>query len=638
MQKSLKDIITTVSKRTPRYLRNRYLLSCLKNDKNFWMHLIPSTLNESLDRKIFNEKFILSSQSQKFYEGNFASSSLLSVSDSIMSGNYEIFGKKLCFVNSLPDWHHSIDIDERWPIIANNKINYHEYEKYGDPRYVWELNRLLHIVILSRAYWLTEDDKYSTRICSEIDSWIASNPFMYGINWVEGIEVGIRSINLIMAYNFIHSSSGFNRIRKKFIRSLYLHGRFIYENLSEKWSTNNNHIIAELTGLLFVGNFFHKFDFGQIWFDEATDKLIKELESQIMLDGFLWESSTAYHKFVTELVYISERLLNSHSNPKKGKLQAVLRNMLDALYYTIKPNGEICKIGDSDDAVALILSDKSKDYPDFLKSASISYSIPKYFFDQNPCEYSFWINGISHSDNVVFYKEEMKLFPESGLIFYNSKVKGKDVWLCFNIGNQNTKYIGAGHRHADILSILINVNGKDIITECGTYKYFDSLKIRNYFKSTTAHSTTNINDESQIIFKERFETARAKNATSELIHFNIDDLSVKGKHDGYSSNYSTTLEREISFDEKIVIKDSRVGPKNNLINVNFIIPSNVKLVVKNNQNLEFDGKYLLSINNNAELKIQEGYLSKNYGQIDKCKIVKFSASDSDITSFFRLIS
>ena len=312
--------------------------------------------------------------------------------------------------------------------------------------------------------------------------------------------------------------------------------------------------------------------------------------------------------------------------------------MLDAVFHTIKPNSKVCKIGDSDDAVVFKLSNKSSDYPDFLKAASISYNKSKYFFDEVPSEYSFWINGIAHKEIRERPSSKIKLFRDAGIFFYEKQTSKDKIWFCFNIGNQSVKHHGAGHRHADLLSILVNVNGDDIISEGGTYKYFGKKVVRNFFKSTYIHSTANLSDKSQIDFQERFETSLKKNAKSDIVMYNKNNHEIKGVHDGYWSQHSTLFERKITFGNKITINDCRVIKNKNdkqPMNTNFLIPRNIEIKSISDSKMLLNDKIFLEVQSeDSVIAKKKSFRSKNYGLLEKCHILQVTSYGKEIITVF----
>ncbi len=45
------------------------------------------------------------------------------------------------------------------------------------------------------AWYLTGTDAYAERVADQLQSWWRENPFLSGINWTSGIELGVRLIN-----------------------------------------------------------------------------------------------------------------------------------------------------------------------------------------------------------------------------------------------------------------------------------------------------------------------------------------------------------------------------------------------------------------------------------------------------------
>ena len=58
----------------------------------------------------------------------------------------------------------------------------------------------------------------------------------------------------------------------------------------------------------------------------------------------------------------------------------------------------------------------------------------------------------------------------------------------------------AAHGHADCLSLLLSVSGKELLVDPGTYCYHTEREWRDYFRGTAAHNTVRVDgiDQSQI--------------------------------------------------------------------------------------------------------------------------------------------
>ena len=62
-------------------------------------------------------------------------------------------------------------------------------ESVGDHKWIWELNRHQHLIVLAQAHLLTGRYEFISEIEGELASWLAQNPFVRGINWASALEV-----------------------------------------------------------------------------------------------------------------------------------------------------------------------------------------------------------------------------------------------------------------------------------------------------------------------------------------------------------------------------------------------------------------------------------------------------------------
>ena len=152
------------------------------------------------------------------------------------------------------DWHHDVKSGYRWSLKF--------YVEYGadlkpgngvDVKIPWELNRLHHFVTLGQAYWLSGWQQYADEFFAQWESWLTANPWPYGVNWTNAMEVAIRAVNLLWATRLFGDAPGWtDKRRATLCRSLWQHGVFIEHNL-EASSRNGrivtaNHYLADVTG------------------------------------------------------------------------------------------------------------------------------------------------------------------------------------------------------------------------------------------------------------------------------------------------------------------------------------------------------------------------------------------------------
>ena len=102
----------------------------------------------------------------------------------------------------------------------------------SDLKLPWELSRGHYLVWLAEAWQFTGNRNYLLKLVSLIEDWIESNPYPYGINWTCSMEVAVRMINWIAAFEiFADSETVTIEFAKKFYGMVYQHAVYIDENL-----------------------------------------------------------------------------------------------------------------------------------------------------------------------------------------------------------------------------------------------------------------------------------------------------------------------------------------------------------------------------------------------------------------------
>ena len=96
-----------------------------------------------------------------------------------------------------PDWFYDPVTGHRSaPDRYAFRINHRSEGQAGNVKQVWEISRLQHLTLLATAWFLTHDEAYARRVADQLCSWYRENPFLSGVHWTSGIEVGIRLISL----------------------------------------------------------------------------------------------------------------------------------------------------------------------------------------------------------------------------------------------------------------------------------------------------------------------------------------------------------------------------------------------------------------------------------------------------------
>jgi len=156
------------------------------------------------------------------------------------------FGEK-CFGKEAVEWNRDPLSGFAWPLDYHADINLIRNDG-SDARVVWELNRLSHLITLGRAYAITSDDTFSQEFFQQLRDWRTQNPTARGVNWNCAMEVALRAINLLAAFQLFLRAPGMDEAALKDLLSLFdQHGAHIKRNLEFSLIANSNHYLADVT-------------------------------------------------------------------------------------------------------------------------------------------------------------------------------------------------------------------------------------------------------------------------------------------------------------------------------------------------------------------------------------------------------
>ena len=114
------------------------------------------------------------------------------------------------------------------------------------------------------AYHTTGENKYVFKYCEIVNDWLDNNSYLMGVNWTSGIELSIRIVNLIWGLFFLEGFEFAKNDLKRIDTFIWLHAWHLYRYPS-KYSSNNNHAIAEAFALYLSGIFFPHLKDAQRW-------------------------------------------------------------------------------------------------------------------------------------------------------------------------------------------------------------------------------------------------------------------------------------------------------------------------------------------------------------------------------------
>ena len=370
------------------------------------------------------------------------------------------------------------------------RVPYLDFARVGDHKYVWELNRHQHLVTLAQAWRLTGNPAYVDEAQREIDSWIAANPFLHGINWTSALEVAMRALS----WAWLDRLAGERMAaegRRTLVRSLYRHGCFLERNLSIYFSPNT-HLLGEAVALHTLGTLYPEFPRSASWRPLGAALVEDQMEKQVLDDGAHFEQSTYYHVYALDF-FLWHELLSETPARYREKLVR-MAEYLDALMGRA---GHIPAIGDDDGGrVFHPYGDRSSFGRATLATCGVRFGRPEWIRSaEDLAEQAAWWLGPTVLDTEPGARPAASshLFRDSGMAI----MAAGDVQIVVKAGGFGPAT--AGHSHSDALSLVCRHGTAEVLVDSGTYTYVADPKSRDRFRGSGAHNTIRIDGRDQAI-------------------------------------------------------------------------------------------------------------------------------------------
>lgn len=570
-----------------------------------------------------------------FYEKNTnIRENILKEAKQILEHKFDLLGSGEVDLGEKIKWNEDFKSGFIWKNQFYKDIKIVDLNNNADVKVPWELSRFQHLFTLGKAYWITNDKKYYLECKEEIEDWITENPVYMSVNWTCAMDVAIRAVNWIFFYfHFKDLIEKDKEFLNKFNNSLYNHGKVIFLNLEKGLGYANNHYLSDLVGLFYLGIYFNELKSNEVerWLDFSKKELEKEMFVQNNKDGSNYESSTSYHRLVTELMFFPMILGEKNNINFSREYKERLEKMFEFLAKIIKPNGKIPMIGDVDNGRLLILSDyfswEVNDIRDLL-------SLGGEYFNNALLKNSgaikkedkLWIFDSLNEEQEKYYTKSVK-FENGGYYI----LRNQDIYCSIRCGELSCRGQG-GHSHNDQLSFELNVQGEDFIVDTGTGVYTADKDIRNLFRSTKQHNIVYVEGYEQNCFDENNLFEMKEETFAKCTKF--EDTYFEGYHQGYLKKLNIIHKR------KIELKNKNIEIKDFIENLKGIICLNLHPEVKV---IEIENGIKL-LKNNIEiflgcssklLKIKKSKFSNKYGDIVKNTKIEIEFEERNILKLER---
>jgi len=531
-----------------------------------------------------------------------------------------------CFGAGEIDWNLDPLSGFDWPLTYQADIILSRSDG-SDVRVVWELNRLAHLITLGRAYAITDDQKFSTEFFRQLVSWRQQNPVGRGVNWNCAMEVALRAMNLLAAFDlFLGAPQTTEAHLADLLRMFDQHGAHIRRHLEFSHIATSNHYLANITGLLWLGVMLPELEAAAEWRDFGLGELLREMDKQTLPDGADYEASTGYHRLKLELFLYSFVLCHLNGIEINESYWHKLRGMIEYARAYLRPDGRAPLIGDSDSGQVLPLRRRAGDDHDYTVALGAAVFQEPHFKipSSQPPEELLWILG---EQGLRDYQALPAGEPAPSQAFGDAGtylLRKDDLYLLLNASGSGVNGRGS-HGHNDALSIEVSACGTAFIVDPGSYVYTADLHERHLFRSVAYHSTVEVDGVEQNTTDEQAPFIIGNEAQPRVISWESGPETdvVIAEHTGYQRlSHPLTHRRTVRFEKPKrfwVVEDELLGEGEHDLSFRFHLAPGLKIKVRPDGIVEvcdkMKGSRLLIVASGISVQagLEARFSSRDYG-------------------------
>jgi hypothetical protein len=469
-----------------------------------------------------------------------AEAAVLTAADRLMKGEWEVLGVVRTDL-VMPDWFADPVTGRRSsPDRYAFRINHRSEDQTGNVKQVWEISRLQHLTLLATAWFLTGDEAYACRVADQLRSWWRENPFLSGIHWTNGIEVGVRLISLAWIRRLLGDWPGVSSLFEDdplAVQQIRWHQQYLAAFRS-RGSSANNHVIAEAAGQFVACCAFPWFPESERWCRDSARLLERELFRNTFPSGIDRELASDYQGFVAELGLVAAVEADAAGRPLSAAVWQRLCAMIDSAAALADQRVRPPRQGDGDDGRALLLdAPEPGSWASLLALGDVFFGRLDWWPPAAADAASTIISSLASTTHDIKGRPVARpsRFADAGIALLRTDGDGgPEIW-CRCDGGPHGYLSIAAHAHADALSVELRYGGVDVLADPGTYCYHGEPGWRSYFRSTIAHNTIELGGRDQSGDGGPFLWLRHANGREIEVADDGETASWTAEHDGYLS-------------------------------------------------------------------------------------------------------
>jgi hypothetical protein len=493
------------------------------------------------------------------------------VAAEVSRGEISFFGRRFSFGSEI-DWHADPVSGAGWPHTYHRDVPVHRGDTgFGDVKYVWEINRHQFFMDLAKVAFLDNSPVHARAVHRLLRTWMAQVPYATGVPWACALEPAFRVWSWLWAYRLMRAAGMVNSDDDAiWLTGFHDHGRFLYRHL-ERYSSPYNHLIGEVSALFALGLLFPCFREAEAWRERGRRVLESALESQFHSDGGSVEQSTFYHH-ATLGFYVMAAVLGRRNGVELSP--AVWETIDRGIQFSaslVQPNGRLPRIGGADDGKPIRMEHLPFwDFRPYQAIGAVMFARPDFKFVAGRFwEDAFWVLGpdaVDEFDRLPQWEPRPSVsLAASGYYVVRSGWTADADYLCFDCGPQaaglrRDNVPSAAHGHADCLSVVVTLGGREVLVDPGFFCYNGDPRWEVDFRRTAAHNTISVNGSDQAEHVSKMAWIRTFSPRPE--GWSAEEGWARGSHDGYVRNPTDVTHRRTAWLRPggyVIIRDELTG-------------------------------------------------------------------------------
>lgn len=418
--------------------------------------------------------------------------------DVLLRHGIDLLGKRFRPADADFDWLADPDHGRAWPSHILDDADAVRRVRV-DVKFVWEVNRHQFFVTLARAFAYSGDERYAEACVAMARSWRSANPVGVGVNWASNLEVAVRSLAWVWTIQLLLGSRALTDDElRPWLESLANHREHLAQHLST-FTDPTNHLIGEVAALAVVTTWLPELPRSAELRDTALAALDRELVRQVADHGWDREQSCSYQRFVLDFALQVIAIGDANHADVPAGIRQRARAMVAAVGTLLSADLRAPRIGDSDDARALpFFREDLWDFSELLAVGAAVLDAPE--LSPRPAssyESALWLGGerALRARATPPSAARSEMLGDDYAILRPRRAASSDrlVFDCGPLG-----YLPhASHGHGDLLSVLVDVAGEEVLVDPSSFAYYDERGRRDAYRATRAHNTVEIGGRDQ---------------------------------------------------------------------------------------------------------------------------------------------